>query len=152
MSNINSVLSALSQGELVALVATLLEGQVTQAPTTPAKAEPKVDTRPACGRTKSSDGEPCTRKATQADGACKSHTGDWDNTEALARFAKAQEFVDSRREAAIAKGKSPKVDNKALAAALRAVGVTPNGEAWAKAKALVASGQSVEAAAAVVSA
>lgn len=149
MSNtINAdALAKLSKKDLLAILGQVLEGQVTQV------AEPESDTRPVCGRTKSSDGQPCTRKATQEDGACKSHTGDWDNAEAAAKAAKAAEFVESRREAAkerAATGKLSKSGNRELAAALRSLGVTPNGEPWAQAKALVAEGKSPEEAALTV--
>lgn len=147
MSNTTTTLSAtladLSREDLLALLSKVITGEVAQAPT---EAPAKVDTRPVCGRTKSSDGQPCTRKATQEDGACKSHTGDWDNAVAEAKAVKAAEFVESRREAR-ASGKGGRGDNKALAAALRAVGVTPNGEPWAQAKALVAEGCTPEEAA-----
>ena len=110
-----------------------------------AKAATKAATKAKakCGRIASSTGEPCTRNATTEEGSCKSHIG-WDNDEALAKFAKSQEFVADRRKAAAKKGKGPKVDNRALAPAMRAVGVTPNGEPWEAAKALVAKGASIE--------
>lgn len=146
MQNITAdVLAALSKEDLLALLGKVLTGDVAQAP---AKAE--APAKPKCSAIASSTGERCTRNATQGD-TCKSHLG-WDNDEALAKFAKAQEFVDSRREAAIAKGKGPKVDNKALAAALRALGVTPNGEPWARATSLVRAGQDIDTAALTVAA
>lgn len=142
MQNITAdTLAALDKADLLALLGKVLTGDVAQAPA-------KAPAKPKCSAIASSTGERCTRSATQGD-TCKSHLG-WDNDEALAKFAKAQEFVASRREAAIAKGKGPKVDNKALAAALRASGVTPNGEPWARAKALVAAGQDIDTAALTV--
>lgn len=138
-------LAKLSKKDLLALLGQVLEAQVTQVATP--EPEAKADTRPVCGRTKSSDGQPCTRKATQDDGACKSHTGDWDNAEAAAKAEQAAEFVESRRKAAEERAKSgklPKSSNRELAAALRSLGITPNGEPWATAKALVAEGKSPE--------
>lgn len=145
MSTLNTTaLNNLSKDDLVALLVRALGNeQVTQAPT-------EVDERPTCGRTKSSDGEPCTRKGTQDDGACKSHTGDWDNEAAAAKAAKADDFVTSLRERAQereAQGKTSRSTNKALAAAIRAQGGTPNGDTWASAKAALTEGLTVEAAA-----
>lgn len=137
----NKNLQNLSKADLIVLLSQVLTGEVTQAPT-------ETEAKPKCGRITSSTGEPCTRNATQADGACKSHTGDWDNEAAKAKFAKAQDFVEARREAA--KNGSSREGNKALAAAMRAEGVTPNGEPWARAKALVKAGATVEAAAKAV--
>lgn len=141
MQNITAdTLAALDKADLLALLGKVLAGDVAQAP-----AKVEAPAKPKCSAIASSTGERCTRNATQGD-TCKSHLG-WDNDEALAKFAKAQEFVESRREAAIAKGKGPKVDNKALAEALRAHGVTPNGEPWAKAKAHIAAGNDIDTAA-----
>lgn len=147
--NINTAaLANLPKADLIVILATLLQDeQVAQAPTEVA-APVEAPAKPKCSAIASSTGERCTRNATQGD-TCKSHVG-WDNDAALAKHAKAQEFVESRREAA--KGKGPKVDNKALAAAMRALGVTPNGEPWAKAKALVKAGQDIETAALTVAA
>lgn len=142
MSNttVNNALSALSREDLLTLLTqALTEGEVTQAPTTPEATKPK------CGRTKSSDGGRCTRNGTQPDGACKTHTGDWDNDTAAAKAKRADEFVTSLRERA--QGKGGKADNKALAAAIRAQGAQPNGEVWATAKAALAEGVSIEEAA-----
>lgn len=155
MSNINAAaLSKLSKADLVALLTTLVTAEVAQAPTPEvpdymaqlAKRNAKSDAeaKAKCGRIASSTGAACTRNATQDDGACKSHTGDWDNAEALAKFSKGQDFVASRKAAKEGKGKGPKVDNKALAAALRSVGRQANGDDWAAAKALIAKGASVE--------
>lgn len=144
-NNTNTLpLDKLSKKDLVSLLEQVIAGQVAQAPTTEAPAEAK----PKCSAIASSTGERCTRNATVGE-TCKSHE-DWDNDEALAKHAKAQEFVESRRKAAKAKGKGTKVDNKALAAAMRAVGTTPNGDAWAKAKALVSEGASIQDAALTV--
>lgn len=137
-NNTNTLpLDKLSKKDLVSILERLIAGEVAQAPSTEAATEAK----PKCSAIASSTGERCTRNATVGE-TCKSHEN-WDNDEALAKFAKAQDFVESRREAAASKGKKGgKVDNKALAAALRAVGVTPNGDAWAKAKTLVTEGAS----------
>lgn len=144
-NNITTALSALSREDLLSLLTqALTTGEVTQAPT--------EDARPVCGRTKSSDGEPCTRKATQDDGACKSHTGDWDNAEATAKAQRSEEFVSSLRERAQGKATGTRADNKALAAALRAQGAQPNGEVWTVAKAALGEGLSVDEAATLATA
>lgn len=144
MSNttLASALKNASKDELLALIAKLAEGEVAQAP--------EVEAKPKCSAVASSTGQRCTRNATQGD-TCKSHVG-WDNDEALAKHAKAQEFVESRREAAKKKGKGKKVsvDNKALAALLREQGLQPNGQPWARAKELVSEGVPMELAARTV--
>ena len=150
-----AALSKLSKAELVGLLSQVLTGDVAQAPTEAAKVPTPEEVaaytaKAKCGRITSSTGEPCTRNATQDDGACKSHTGDWDNDEAKAKFAAGQAFVESRREAN--KNGSRREANKALSAALKAEGLASNGEPWAKAKALVAAGATNEAAAKAVKA
>lgn len=149
MSSIN--IAALSKTQLVEVLTALIEGEVAQAPTE-VKAEAKTKAKPRCAAITASTGDRCLRNATQGD-VCKSHV-DWDNDEALAKHAKGQEFVGFLRERAQGKegkaGKAPKVNNKALAAAMRAEGLTPNGDAWAAAKALVAKGETLEAAAKAV--
>lgn len=144
MSANNINLANLSREDLVSLLTVLVtEGEVAQVPTA------KVETKPKCTAITVSTGERCQRNATQGD-VCKSHV-DWDNDEALAKHAKGQDFVQFLRDRAQGKeGKAPKVNNKALAAAMRAEGLTPNGDAWAAAKALVAKGDSLEDAAKAV--
>jgi hypothetical protein len=139
MTAIAEALAKLSKAELLALVTQVVtEKAVTQAPT--------VEEKPKCSAIASSTGERCTRTATQGE-TCKSHL-DWDNDEALVKHAKSQAFVESRRQAKTGGG----IDNHALAAAMRAEGVTPNGEPWKAAKALVAAGSTLEAAAKLVAA
>lgn len=145
-----AALAKLSKAELLGLLTTVLTAQVTQAPTPNFVADTKAaqEAKPKCGRIASSTGQPCTRNATTDEGSCKSHLG-WDNDEALAKFAKGQDFVASRKAAKEGKG-GVKVDNKALAAALRSVGRQANGDDWAAAKLLVNGGASVDDAALAV--
>lgn len=135
-------LKALSKDDLIALLTQVVTEDVAQ--------EPKGDvTLATCGSTLTLSGKPCGTK-TQGGRDCGRHGT---KAEVERKRKEQQEFLAKRREyAANAKAReSSKEDNRALAVALRAVGVTPNGEAWGIAKGHVAEdGMTFEQAAAKV--
>lgn len=136
MSNINaSALANLDKDALVALLLTLVSDEVAQAPTAKAT-KATADTLAPCGSTLTLSGDPCATK-TKGGSDCGRHGT---KAEVEQKRAAQEEFLAKRREyASKAKGKS-KIDNKGLAAALRALGVTPNGDAWGVARGFVIEG------------
>lgn len=115
-NTINTPLPAHVHAALVA--AGVIEGQ-TVAP------EPEAAPASACGATTKAGGA-CRNEAT----SCRWHAG-------TPEPAPEGDFVEWLRESAPARH-SRKATNKALAAAMRAEGLTPNGAEWDYAKKLMA--------------